>query len=164
MASLKTFFASLGITLVSDLRLDVIVTVVGAVLFGGLAGAFLTSRVARRREGRDLALKLVDQYFERYLEFAEILHLLENQDLLANASNMNRVLAIGNWCETVAALTNRGMTDEALLRTIGIIQRVRSLGARLETASATGPDPLAQAVKAWTHLRTLRSREEGHGQ
>jgi hypothetical protein len=74
---------------------------------GGLAGQVLNWRLTRRRDRRDLTLAIVREFLSRFDEMAAVLGLLGARIPLTPAE-LNRILLLGDWMDTVLFLTKGG--------------------------------------------------------
>lgn len=129
----------------SDKGIQTILSLIG----GGISGALVGASFARRKERREIGLKLVDYYFSSYAEVAEAAGLLERPASLTDPKRLNQVLAIGNWFDFTAALYEKKIADQRLLRLIGVDEQIREFRRRAQAAKS--PE-LTAALKQWTHL------------
>jgi hypothetical protein len=122
---------------------------VASFIGGGSTGALLNWIFARRKERREMALKLVEQYAAMYKELGEVQGLLESPThLKSHPQDMNRVRQAGNWFDFAALVMANGLSDVRLLKRIGIDQRVGFRERLHKEITEFGP-----MLEQWRHLR-----------
>lgn len=117
---------------------------------GGLAGQILNWLLTRHRDRRDLTITIVREFLARFNEMAAVLGLLGARRPVA-ASELNRILLLGDWMDTVLFLVNEGYADGALLTRIGLVAQT----ARFARAAASAVDVLPELRGPLQHWKRL---------
>lgn len=117
-------------------------------LFGGLAGAFVTHYFTLSRQRTEFAFKLLDHFFAKYQEIGMVKGFLQQPESLEDTETYNRVVAIGDWYETVALLCRRRVANERLLHKAGVINEMGEFRKLAENADGKLKEPL----EAWKNM------------
>lgn len=109
---------------------------VGAML-GGLLGAGVTVYFEGKRKQREIAIKILDRMVAVIHELAQIQTMLkEPEKLNSNPENLNRVLAMGNWFDMVAAICSSDVADVGLIESVGMKKEMLNFLKKVEKASS----------------------------
>ena len=129
-----------------------IVKIVGPIILGGLAGAVVSWRANLAANRKQIALKVVKDYFAKYSELARAMGVLHEPSSLYDDTQRNCMLAIGDWFELVTCLYNMHYANKRLLRQVGMTEAILAFRKDVEHV----PE-LQHEFKQWKHLRSFSS-------
>ena len=123
-------------------------------LSGGVAGAFFTHYFTTTRQRTEFAFKLLEHYFSKYQEIGAVKGFLKLPTSLDDVATCNRVLAVGDWYDTVALLCRRQIANRHLLIKAGLIGEMEVF---CTLAEKTGGRLIAP-LDAWVDLRAITGK------
>ena len=98
------------------------------VLIGGTITLYVTRLFYKKKRQDDVSFKLVDQYFEKFDEIAQVKGLLElgkEKSYKYCAAQINRIKKLGNWCNFAKGLENEEMTNNEILRNMPLENEIK---------------------------------------
>lgn len=123
-----------------------------AVIFGGLAGALISSIHSSRLSKRQLTISLINDYLETYHDIqAECLWMIKHPFDPRTGSNINVIIRFGNWGESVAVLYKNGFIDQKIIEEYGLADQLR----RLYKDILSSPLNKVAKYESLTHLKSL---------
>lgn len=120
-------------------------------LSGGLAGAFITHYFTVSRQRTEFAFKLLEHFFAKHQEIGDVKGFLQEPHSLEDMENFNRVIAIGDWYDTVALLCRRRVANSRLLHKVGVIKEMGEFRKLAERADGKLKEPL----EAWENMYVI---------
>lgn len=115
---------------------------------GGLAGVFITHYFTVSRQRTEFAFKLLEHFFAKHQEIGKVKGFLLSPQSLEHTETFNRVIAIGDWYDTVALLCQRRIANKRLLCKAGVIKEMGEFRNLVEKADGKFKEPL----KAWENI------------
>jgi len=129
-------------------------------LLGGLAGAGLTVYFDGQRKRREMSMKILERMVEVTHEIAQIQTMLKHPDRFKDdPPSINRVLAIGNWFDIVAAICFAGVADVGLIESVGMKKEMLIFLKSGEKAGRVIPKFDEAIREDWTRLKSFTNFE-----
>jgi len=125
-----------------------------SIIFGGLAGAIISAYFLNESEKRQLTVKIIYDYMDKYSQFdGDCMEILKKPESLSYLKNANKIIYFGNWGETVAILIKRNCMDKKILEEYGLIEKLDEFyKSVVSTSNADQCKP-----EKWVNLKKIRS-------
>jgi hypothetical protein len=123
-----------------------LITVMVPLIGGGILGTVLTLLYKRGEKRTDIAIKLIDQFFERYEKLGEVYSLF-NMEWDPQENHEDKVRMMGDWFEIFSALYNNRKADRNLLDSVGFPKIISRFYRKAEL-----DDRLQDTIQWWPEM------------
>lgn len=133
-----------------NIDINTVLTLVGSIIFGSLAGAVLTVWFNNQSEKRSLSIQLIDNFLKEYNEVAKVLWILGKKEGLDD--NINSIRRIGDWLNLIAHLKQNNSIQWEIIDKLAMHKTMTSFIRKIDACRGTSDSTFDDAESWWPDL------------